>query len=39
MKKLIASLKRIAKADPISFWSSMIGAVTGSVALVLMLMR
>lgn len=39
MRKLIASLRRSAKADPITFWLSMYSFFTGNVALLLVLRR
>ncbi len=39
LKELRASLRRIRKADPVTFWLSMYSFVIGNVALFLQLLR
>jgi hypothetical protein len=35
MPEIRKSLSRIKNADPVTFWASMIGGVTGTVAMIL----
>lgn len=39
LRELISSGKRVSKADPITFWCSILGVITGNVAIFLQLWR
>lgn len=39
LRELIASLKRIKEADPVTFWISLYSAFVGSLSLALAIMR